>query len=119
MCWVAPYLLTRWCQEVRCRSAEQVRPGKLDDLVAAAIDDGAGEIDAEPFCLFHCGLGRQGEFLPVGHHIDECRAIMGEGLAQGPFELGRILDPEALDAGCLRYGGEVRVLELNAGFQEA
>ena len=69
--------------------------------------------------LVERGLGRHDELLPRAHHIDQRRAVVRQRLAQRAFELLRILDPHAFDAHRIGHGGEVGVLELAAGIEEA
>jgi hypothetical protein len=92
-------------------SPEQAGARELDQLGAAAVDDRLGGVEAEAERMLGLDLRRHDELHAVGDHVDQGRAIVRKGLLQCGLELGRILDPEAGNAGGLRDLAEIRIVE--------
>ena len=72
------------------RLAEKVCLREVDELVAAATENGLGHEDAEPGRLLQADRGRHGELLPVHEHLDQRGAVVLEGLRNNRSDLVRV-----------------------------
>ncbi len=81
-------------------SAPEIRDGEIEHLVAAAAHHGLDHVERETLGHLEGDLGRDGEFLPVHHGIDEHRPVMSECGRDARLDVGR--RPRAGCRGCRR-----------------
>ena len=98
--------------------SEQIGSGQIDELIAAAVQDGFRHEQGEPANLLHLQRRRHHELLCVDAYIQQRGAIVTEDALERWSQVLRTLDGDAEHAGGLCDFREIRIHEIDASVEK-
>src|SRR5437660_2514385 len=101
-----------WRASESVTSAKQICSCKIDDLISAAVHNGANHVEAESQSLLHVDRRRHRELLAIHDHIHQCWPIVGQRLCQNQTQVFWPFYTDTKDVCGLSKFGEIGVNQV-------
>src|SRR5438445_380154 len=101
-----------WRASESVTSAKQICSCKIDDLISAAVHNGADHVEAESQSLLHVDRRRHRELLAIHDHIHQCWPIVGQRLCQNQTQVFWPFYTDTKDVCGLSKFGEIGVNQV-------